>query len=42
MTYESSAIYAKKSFAVIKTKKTSEIIVISPEKLEEPLIMNGI
>ena len=34
MTYKSSAIYAKKSFAVIKTKKNSEIIVISPEKLE--------
>ena len=35
------AIYAKKSFTMIKTKK-SEIIVITQENLEEPLIANAI
>ena len=29
------AIYVKKSFLTIKTRKKSEIITITPEKLEE-------
>ena len=36
------AIYAKKGFVMIKTKKKSEIIVITPENLEELLIANAI
>ena len=36
------AIYAKKRFVMIKTKKKSEIIVITPENLEELLIANAI
>ena len=35
-------ICKKKSFAVIKTRKMSEIIVITPENLEELLIVNAI
>ena len=35
-------IYAKKNFAVSKTKKKSEIIVITLENLEELLIANAI
>ena len=35
------AIYAKKSFVMIKTKK-SEIIAVTPENLEELLIANEI
>ena len=36
------AIYVKKNFLMIKTRKKSEITAISPEKLEELLIVNAI
>ena len=36
------AIYAKKSFVMIKTKKKVEIIVITLENLEELLVANTI
>ena len=36
------AIYPKKIFAMIKTKKEPQIIVITPENLKEPLIVNAI
>ena len=35
-------IYAKKRFVMIKTRKMSEIIVTTPENLEELLIANAI
>ena len=36
------AIYVKKSFVMIKTRKKLEIIAISPENLEELLTANPI
>ena len=35
-------IYVKKSFVMIKTRKKSEIIAITPENLEKLLIVNAI
>ena len=35
-------IYVKKSFVMIKTRKKSEITVITPENLEELLIAYAI
>ena len=42
MNSKKYAIYAKKSFVMTKTKKKSEIIVITLENLEELLIVNAI
>ena len=36
------AIYVKKSFVTIKTRKKLKIIAITPENLEELLIVNAI
>ena len=36
------AIYVNKSFVMIKARKNSEIISITPENLEELLIVNAI
>ena len=36
------AIYVKKHFVMIKTRKKSEITAISSENLEELLIVNAI
>ena len=36
------AIYEKKSLVIIKIRKKSEIIAITPENLEELLIVNAI
>ena len=42
MKSKNYGIYVKKSFAMIKIRKKSEIIVITPENLEELLIVNAI
>ena len=42
MKNQKYVVYVKKSFVTIKTRKKSEIIAITPEKLEELLIVNAI
>ena len=43
-SYEKEKVFhiCKKSFVMIKTRKKSEIIVITPENFEELLIANAI